>query len=401
MVVRKFVALLALGLSLAAVPALAQPATQPTQLLKLHAAAVTSGDVHLYWYDLTGVTPRYLIERSEDGTTFKPVGNQQGGSATARYDVDEVNNVQPNTHYWYRLNAADAARTTLSEPVEVRTPHKNMLEVIRGQTTLTIDDLKDVSFWGASVWAATKLLASVLPQVLVAVLIFLIFYVVHRVTRRVVASSMKRANLDSGIHELLLTLLKWSILGFAIVVACDQVGLHITTLLTGISIGALAIGFAAQDTLANFIASILIFWDKPFKVGDWITMDGQYGKVLRVTFRTTRILMPTGDILATPNTLIMGTKLLNHSSNPINWVNVPIGIPTSMPIEKARAALLATCDGDQRIMPDPKPKVVVDSVNPDSVKLFLCMCITDEGQQSAILQDYLEKAKNALDQIKA
>jgi small conductance mechanosensitive channel len=211
---------------------------------------------------------------------------------------------------------------------------------------------------------------------------------------------MKRANLDSGIHELLLTLLKWAILGFAIVVACDQVGLHITTLLTGISIGALAIGFAAQDTLANFIASVLIFWDKPFKVGDWITMDGQYGKVQRVTFRTTRIIMPTGDILAVPNTLIMGTKLLNHSANPINWVNVPIGIPNSVPIEKARAALLATCAGDPRIVADPAPKVVVDSVGSDSVSLFLSMCISDEGQQSAILHDYLEKAKNALDQIK-
>jgi small conductance mechanosensitive channel len=384
MLVRKFVAFAPFILLFAATSALAQPATAPSQLLKLHAAAVTSGDVHLYWYDLTGISPRYLIERSDDGTTFKPVGNEQGGSASARYDVDEVNNVQPHTIYWYRLNAADANRTILCDPVEVRTPHKNMLEVIRGQTTLTIDDMKDFSFWGASLWAATKLLASVLPQFIVAVLIFGVFYVFHRLTRRVVASSMKRANLDSGIHELLLTLLKWAILGFAIVVACDQVGLHITTLLTGISIGALAIGFAAQDTLANFIASVLIFWDKPFKVGDWITMDGQYGKVQRVTFRTTR----------------MGTKLLNHSANPINWVNVPIGIPNSVPIEKARAALLATCAGDPRIVADPAPKVVVDSVGSDSVSLFLSMCISDEGQQSAILHDYLEKAKNALDQIK-
>jgi small conductance mechanosensitive channel len=194
--------------------------------------------------------------------------------------------------------------------------------------------------------------------------------------------------------------LKWTILGFAICIACDQIGFHITALLAGLSIGALAIGFAAQDTLANFIASILIFWDKPFKVGDWITLDTQYGKVLRVTFRSTRILSPNGDIVASPNTLVMGTKLINHSANPINWVNVPMGIPSKLPIEKARAALLATLTGDSRILSDPSPRVVVDSINPDSVQLFLSLCIRDEAMQSTILQEYLEKAKNALDQIK-
>jgi small conductance mechanosensitive channel len=162
----------------------------------------------------------------------------------------------------------------------------------------------------------------------------------------------------------------------------------------------LAIGFAAQDTLSNLIASVMIFWDKPFKVGDWVTLNDHYGQVKRVTFRSTRILKPNGDIISTPNTSVIGTQLINHSLNPINWVNVPLSIPDSLPIEKVRAALLETVKGDERLATSPAPKVVIDSIDPGVVKIFLSFCIKDEALQSDLLQDYLEKAKNALDKIK-
>jgi small conductance mechanosensitive channel len=319
---------------------------------------------------------------------------------SARYDFKDSNNLQADTDYQYRLNKATFDRPVLTAAIWVHVPQKNLLEALRGDTTINLDDLVKAGFWTATLWALLVLATQFIPKFLVAAVIFGIFYLIYRFTRRLALESMKRASVDEGIHDLMIALVKWSILGFAVVMACDQVGFPITTLLTGVSLIGLAVGLAAQDTLSNLIGSIVIFWDKPFKIGDWITLDGQYGKVLRVTFRSTRILTQNGDIISAPNTMVIGSKLLNHSSNPINWVNVPIGIGANMPIEKARAALLATCAGDKRLVKDPPPKVVMDSVNPDGVRLFLSFCITDEAAQSDLLQEYLEKAKNALDAIK-
>ena len=142
------------------------------------------------------------------------------------------------------------------------------------------------------------------------------------------------------------SLIKWSIMGFGLVIACNQVGIEIAALLTGVSIIGLAIGFAAQETLANFIAGVVIFWDKPFKVGDWIIIDGMFGRVLRVSFRSTRMLNLNGETIVLPNTYMLANRVANHSTHPVVRVEIPIGIAYKESIDKARTALLATVDGD-------------------------------------------------------
>jgi len=386
----------------AAAQAATEPASQPAVLpiLKLHADVVSSSQVNLTWYDVANAYKRYLVCRSDDGgKTFHPIGTQDGGDKNLgpKYEFDDTKPKEAST-YDYRLEDPD--KSVISIVAEAQTPEKNLLEAANGQTKLQLTDITSAAFWLATLDAAFDWLKKFLPQFFVAAIIFFIFYLVHLSLRHLMARSMKRANIDPSIHDLLRGVLKWSILGFGLVIAFDQIGVHVTALLTGISIMGLAIGLAAQDSLSNLIASIVVFWDKPFKVGDWVTIDGHYGRVQRVTFRSTRILTQNGDVIACPNTMVLGSKLINHSSNPMNWVNVPIGIPDTTPIERARAALLATTAGDSRLMADPPPKVVMDSINPGAVNLFLCFCIKDEAMQSDLLQEYLEKSKNALDQIR-
>src|SRR5438094_315832 len=85
-----------------------------------------------------------------------------------------------------------------------------------------------------------------------------------------------RAAVDESIRDMLGHLIKWSIMGFGLVVACNQIGIQIAALLTAAGVIGLAVGFAAQETLANFIAGIVIFWDKPFRVGDWLEIEETY-----------------------------------------------------------------------------------------------------------------------------
>ncbi|HUB27970.1 MAG TPA: mechanosensitive ion channel domain-containing protein [Tepidisphaeraceae bacterium] len=383
--------------------ALAQPATAPAppeEKLHLHATAVSSGEVDLFWYDVYNETPRYLIERSADkGVVWKKVGVVPGGSATARYDDKDVN-VTADTNYLYRVVTPGGA--VLSDVADVHVRPKNLVEVLRGETTVTIDDVLKWRFWNSTLFAVFWLLAGFIPRLLVAILIYLIFYVLYRVARHVTLGSMRRAKVDEGIHEILVGLLRWSILGFAIVICCNQIGVEIAALLTGVSIIGLAIGFAAQDSLSNLIASVVVFLDKPFRIGDWVTVDGNYGRIQRITFRSTRILTTDGDVLVFPNIFVIGNKVVNHSLHTINWVNLPLTIPNTIPLAKARTALLATTAGDDRLLTDMPPKVTIQTVNADgSVAVFFSFCIKDEGQQGNVMSDYLEKAKSALDSLAA
>jgi small conductance mechanosensitive channel len=270
-------------------------------------------------------------------------------------------------------------------------------KMFTGNTTLSPEEAMRAGFW---LQAAKELIFATLafiPRVFVALLFLLIFYLIYRGFRRVILGSMHQAHVDSSIRDLLGSLLKWGIMGFGLVIACNQIGIQITALLTGVSLIGLAIGFAAQETLANFIAGIVIFWDKPFKAGDWVEVDGIYGKVLRITFRSTRLLDLDGMMIIMPNTALLAHRVSNHSSYPDTRICVPIGIAYEADTDAARAALLATVAQDDRILKDPCAKVVVTECADSSVNMELRFWIRDNAIEKAIRCEYQEKVKTALD----
>lgn len=290
------------------------------------------------------------------------------------------------------------ATTQPSEPKTFAQAFANtrLAKLAQGQQ-VSLSDLRDPGFWIDTVRDLIVAMVGFVPRIMVALLFLLVFWVIYRTVRRIVVGSMKKANVDSSIRDMLGHLLKWSIMGFGVVIACNQIGVQIAALLTGVSIIGLAIGFAAQETLANFIAGVVIFWDKPFRVGDWIEVDSVYGQVQRVTFRSTRLLDLNGIAVVFPNTSMLSHRVSNHTTHPLTRVNVPIGIAYKESIDAARAVLLALTKGDSRISLDPKPAVVVDQCGDSSVDLLLRFWVLDEAMEWSMRYEYLENAKIALE----
>jgi small conductance mechanosensitive channel len=271
-------------------------------------------------------------------------------------------------------------------------------QVIEGQRSLTWDDVKNPKFWMDAFKDLLVTIVTFIPRVLGTLVFLFVFYLIYRGIRRLAMGSMKKGDVDHSIRDLLGSLIKWTVMGFGVVIACNQLGIPIVAMLTGVSIIGLAVGFAAQETLANFIAGIVIFIDKPFRVGDWIEITGTFGQVKRVSFRSTRLLTLDGEINVFPNTQMLSNRLANHSSHPINRVNIAIGIAYKESIDKARQTLLAITKGDDRLANSPPPEVIVSECADSAVNLLLRFWITDEELQHRIRYEYLEKAKNALDE---
>ena len=273
----------------------------------------------------------------------------------------------------------------------------DLIKVIKGEKALTVEQIFQLGYWVDFGKDFLFGIISLIPRLFAAVFLFGIFWLIYRFVRRVVVGGMAKAGVDASIRDMLSSLLKWSILGFGLVIAGNQIGIQIAALLTGVSIIGLAVGFAAQETLSNFIAGIVIFWDKPFKVGDWIEIDGVYAQVQRVTFRSTRLTAGNGDVVVMPNTTMLSTKLRNRTANPMTQVKMEIGIAYRESIARARGVLLATTDGDARICSDPPPGVSVSACADSSVNLALCFWTADPSLEGGLRSEYLEKAKDAFD----
>ncbi len=272
-----------------------------------------------------------------------------------------------------------------------------IFQAFLNQKQLTLKDVLQPAFWVDTIRDVVLGVIAFIPRLVVAVLFLFIFWLVYRAVRKLVLGSMSRAGVDQSIRDMLGVLLKWAIMGFGLVIACNQIGIQITALLAGVSIIGLAVGFAAQETLANFIAGVVIFWDKPFKVADWITVDGIFSQVLRVTFRSTRLLTLDGETVVFPNTYMLANKVLNHSAHPQIRINVSIGIAYKSSIDDARRVLLGLTARDTRISAEPAPQVSVIQCADSSVNLMLSFWIREENLSKAIQFEYLEKAKKALD----
>jgi small conductance mechanosensitive channel len=293
-----------------------------------------------------------------------------------------------------------APATQPAEALKTDNSRIDIMKLVRGEQRLTLEQLLGLGPW---VQIATDLVVGVLsfiPRVIVALFLFFIFWLIFRGVRRVLMASMNRAGIDPSIRDMMVSLLKWATLGFGLVIAGNQIGIQIAALLTGVSIIGLAVGFAAQETLSNFIAGVVIFWDKPFRLGDWVEIDGTFGQVQRVTFRSTRLLNLDGETVLFPNTYVLSHRVSNHSTHPINRVSVRIGIAYKESISRAREVILGLTRGDARLCDDPAPDVVVDECADSSVNLVLRFWIKDEAIERLIRFEYTEKVKNALDQAR-
>jgi small conductance mechanosensitive channel len=272
-------------------------------------------------------------------------------------------------------------------------------KIIQGDRDAQLEwrEVITLEFWASTIKDLAVTLVAFIPRLIGTLLFLFVFWLIYRGIRKMAVGSMKKGEVDSSIRELLGSMIKWAVMGFGIVIACNQLGIPIVAMLTGVSIIGLAVGFAAQETLANFIAGIVIFLDKPFKIGDWIQVDDTFGQVKRVTFRSTRILTLDGEVVIIPNTQILSTKFSNHSTHPINRVNISVGIAYKNSIADARKALLDLTIGDTRLMKEPAPEVIVKDLGESSVNLMLRFWISDEAIERRIGYEYTEKAKNALD----
>lgn len=241
-------------------------------------------------------------------------------------------------------------------------------------------------------------LVEYMPRVMAALLILVAFWVAFRVMRRLLEAAFVKMEIQPTLRDLLIDkFFRYTVIGFGVVMAADQLGINVGAALAGLGVAGIALGFAAQDSVANVIAGILIFWDKPFVVGDWIETEGQYGRVSEITLRSTRIRTTRNTWVVIPNKRIIDVTLENYSKNGSMRIDVPVGIAYKEDLSEARRVLLASIEPTEGLCTDPAPDVVVTALGDSSVNLAVRVWIEDGDQRRPVYASVLESAKVALD----
>lgn len=243
----------------------------------------------------------------------------------------------------------------------------------------------------------TTRLLDFLPRVAAAVIVLVIFWLGYRVVRTPLVAALKKMDFHETLRELLVDkLFRYGVMLVGAVMAADQLGINIGAALAGLGVAGIAIGFAAQDLVANVIAGILIFGDKPFQVGDWIETEGQYGKVSHITLRTTRIRTPRNSYVVLPNKRIIDQTLENYSKHGALRVDVPLGIAYKENVAEARKVLLDAVGRIDGLSEEHEPDIVLTELGDSSVNLAVRVWIDNGDQNQSTFFRVLEVSKTAL-----
>jgi small conductance mechanosensitive channel len=187
-----------------------------------------------------------------------------------------------------------------------------------------------------SQWLIT--LIYMLPNIAVAVLIVVVFYLVAKLGRKISGNILNRFSRHLSVNNLIsqVIFLIIFLVGFFIALGVLELDKALTSLLAGVGLVGLILGFAFQDIAANFIAGIIISFEQPYKINDLVETNDYFGTVKEIRIRTTEIITPQGEHVIIPNKEIYTNPLINYSISGRRRIDLDIGISYGEDLERVQ-----------------------------------------------------------------
>lgn len=164
--------------------------------------------------------------------------------------------------------------------------------------------------------------------------------------------------------------------------------IDMTAWLASAGIVGIAVGFAAKDTLANLFSGVFILADAPYKIGDFIVLDGmERGEITKIGLRSTRILTRDDVEITVPNSVIGNSKIINESGGPHEKfrIRVAVGVAYGSDIDKVRNILMEVAALEEGVCGDPEPRVRLRQFGPSSLDFELLCWISKPVLRGRIL----------------
>lgn len=236
-----------------------------------------------------------------------------------------------------------------------------------------------------------------LPNVFSAMVLLIIFWTVNKAVQKMLSAALNRMKIVRQAQGLILRTARVALYVFALLTVADQLKINITSMLAGVGVIGLALSFAAQDTVGNIISGVVIIIDGPFKEGDWISMGDLHATVSEIRLRTTVLTTFDNETVVVPNKQLAQERIVNYTMTPKSRVKVSIGIAYKEDMQRARHIMLETVKGDDRILAEPAPNVIVTDLGASSVNMLLRFWVEDPLLKFNLMWEYTEKCKLALD----
>lgn len=210
-----------------------------------------------------------------------------------------------------------------------------------------------------------------LPKIVFAIIVLLIAIYIGIRVKRIAQKRMSKRTDDPLLAKFIAKVFQWGIILVGLALAMHFVGLGgiARGLLTGAGITGVVLGFAFRDIGENFLAGVLLAFNRPFDVGDTVESDTIKGVVKTLDLRNTHIRSFDGKDIYIPNAMILKNPLLNYTRDGLLRFDFVVGIDQEDDADKARTLILDKINELDGLLKDPAPVVAVEELAKSTVNL--------------------------------
>jgi len=196
-------------------------------------------------------------------------------------------------------------------------------------------------------------------KLVVFALIVLVSYIVAALVRHVFRRSFSREGVRTSklMQDMVQAMASRVVLILGVLFGLSQLGLELGPLLAGLGIAGFIIGFALQDSLANFAAGVMILGYRPYDVDDFIEAGGVFGRVSHMSLVSTTILTVDNQTLIVPNGKIWGDVIKNVTNQKLRRVDMEFCVSYANDMERTERILEGIFEADPRVLEDPQPMI--------------------------------------------
>lgn len=205
------------------------------------------------------------------------------------------------------------------------------------------------------------------PRVLVALLILLAGHLVGRWVGRMMTRMLGRLQLDPPVTLLLVRGARLAVLALFLILALQNLGVELLPLIAGLGVAGAGIALAMQGVLGNVVAGLTIIFSRPFRVGEYIAIVGEEGRVEEISLFTTTLSHPDLSRVVIPNRKIVGEILHNYGD--LRQLSVSVGVAYDTDIGRALAIIDAVLAANPRVLKAPAPLVRVTALADSAVTI--------------------------------
>lgn len=236
-----------------------------------------------------------------------------------------------------------------------------------------------------------KIIPVTLGDLALAIIVAVISIVGAKRFPAIIEILLLNTNMNSGDRYTITTLINYSIIGIGLFVIFNILGAdwsRLQWLFAALSVG---IGFGLQEIVANFISGLIILFERPIRIGDYVSVGENEGVVSRIRIRATTIMTYDRKELLVPNKEFITGQLVNLSlSDPTTRIVLPVGVAYGSDIPKARALLLEAATEHEHVLAEPGPRVIFHAFGDNTLDLQLRCYIANVDYRMRTVSDINE-----------